>query len=484
MLFSSPTFLFGFLPIILILYFLSPWKIRNAILLAGSLFFYAWGEVFYVLVMIASILVNHAFGLRISRLDENLPNYDRNRKRMLGMGIAANLLILGWFKYANFIVDNINIALGWISIDPVLIKDVHLPLGISFFTFQAISYLFDVYRNEAPVQKSRYKLGLYISLFPQLIAGPIVRYNDIANQIVKRTHSIELFSSGVRRFIFGLAKKMLIANPLGEVADNVFALSSNDLTSPVAWLGITCYALQIYFDFSGYSDMAIGLGRMFGFRFLENFNYPYISQSIQEFWRRWHISLSSWFRDYLYIPLGGNRGTPVRTYINLIIVFLLTGLWHGASWSFIVWGMTHGFFMLLERGGLGRLLSNTRPVTRHLYTLFVVTIAWVFFRADTLSQARQYLSGMFGMNETNIYAPDIPFMMNNETTLAMIAGLLLATPLYPAITKRLAAWRPAGRAGELVIHPLPGIIIPALLFIASLAKVASSTYNPFIYFRF
>jgi alginate O-acetyltransferase complex protein AlgI len=484
MLFSSPTFLFGFLPIILLVYFLSPWKIRNAILLTGSLIFYAWGEVFYVLVMVASILINHAFGMRISRLDGHYADYGRKRKHALGMGIAANLLILAWFKYANFIFDNINILLGWISIDPVAINDIHLPLGISFFTFQAISYLFDVYRDEAPVQKSRYKLGLYISLFPQLIAGPIVRYNDIANQIGQRAHSVELFSSGIRRFIFGLAKKMLIANPLGEVADNVFSLSSNDLTSPVAWLGIICYALQIYFDFSGYSDMAIGLGRMLGFRFLENFNYPYISQSIQEFWRRWHISLSSWFRDYLYIPLGGNRGTLTRTYINLIIVFLLTGLWHGASWNFIVWGMTHGFFMLLERGGLGKLLGNAWPATRHLYTLFVVTIAWVFFRADTLPQARQYLSGMFGMNETNIYAPDIRIMMTHETTLAMIAGLLLATPLYPALRKRLTALHLGGETMQLVMHTLPGIIIPALLFIASLAKVASSTYNPFIYFRF
>jgi len=345
MLFSYPTFLFGFLPIILTLYFLSPWKAKNAILLTASLFFYAWGESFYVLVMIVSILSNHAFGIRIGRLSSELPNENKKRKILLAYGVAVNLLLLGWFKYANFLFENINVALNWIDVDPIVIKDVHLPLGISFFTFQAISYLVDVYRNVTPAQPSRYKLGLYISLFPQLIAGPIVRYHDVAGQIEIRTHSIELFSSGVQRFVFGLAKKMLVANPLGLVADTVFAQSASDLSSPVAWLGIISYSLQIYFDFSGYSDMAIGLGRMFGFRFLENFNYPYISKSIQEFWTRWHISLSTWFRDYLYFPLGGSRCSSTRTYINLIIVFFLCGFWHGASWNFIVWGLIHGFFL-------------------------------------------------------------------------------------------------------------------------------------------
>jgi len=325
-------------------------------LLAVSLLFYAWGEVFYVGVMFASILTNYATG-RFIYYARNSSDHRLTSKFYLAIGIAINIIS---FKYANFITNNINDLLSLFSLGTIDLEPIHLPLGISFFTFQAISYIVDVYRKEVTAQKNIYNLALYISLFPQLIAGPIVRYHDIALQITDRLHSMELFSSGVQRFIIGLAKKMLIANPLGEVADNVFALSGNDLTTPLAWIGIISYSLQIYFDFSGYSDMAIGLGRMFGFRFHENFNHPYIAKSLREFWRRWHISLSSWFKDYVYIPLGGNRVSTVRVYTNLLIVFLLTGIWHGASWNFIVWGMFHGFFLATEHMGFfGTHLSSS-----------------------------------------------------------------------------------------------------------------------------
>ncbi|NOY17458.1 MAG: MBOAT family protein [Gammaproteobacteria bacterium] len=484
MLFSYPTFLFGFLPIILTLYFLSPWKAKNAILLAASLFFYAWGESFYVLVMILSILSNHAFGIRIGRLSSNLPNENKKRKIFLAYGITVNLLLLGWFKYANFLFENINVMLNWIDVTPIIIKDVHLPLGISFFTFQAISYLVDVYRNVTPAQPSRYKLGLYISLFPQLIAGPIVRYHDVAGQIEKRTHSIELFSSGVQRFVFGLAKKMLVANPLGLVADNVFAQTASDLSSPVAWLGIISYSLQIYFDFSGYSDMAIGLGRMFGFRFLENFNYPYISKSIQEFWTRWHISLSTWFRDYLYFPLGGSRVSPSRTYFNLIIVFFLCGFWHGASWNFIVWGLIHGFFLIIERAWIGKHLAKMWAPFRYFYAVFVVTIAWVFFRADTLPDALAYLSVMFGMTGDARHIYSVSYMITNEAVIGLIIGIVFSTPLHPYITRKLSQYKYSNSISVISQKVIPKIALVSLLLALSLSSVATSTYNPFIYFRF
>ena len=483
MVFSSPTFLFGFLPIMLIVYFLSPWRIKNAILFTGSLFFYAWGEVFYVLIMLVSILSNHAFGIRIDRTEDSPPGV-KKRKRLLAYGIAVNLLLLGWFKSANFIFDNINIVLIYLNIEPIVIKQVHLPLGISFFTFQAISYLVDVYRRETSAQENRYNLGLYISLFPQLIAGPIVRYRDIASQILKRTHSIELFSSGVQRFVYGLAKKMLIANPLGEVADMVFAQSAGDLSAPVAWLGILCYTLQIYFDFSGYSDMAIGLGRMFGFRFLENFNYPYISRSIQEFWRRWHISLSTWFRDYLYIPLGGNRVSSARTYFNLILVFLLCGLWHGASWNFIVWGMIHGSFLIMERAWLGQVLNKSISLFRHTYTLFVVIIAWVFFRADSLSEANEYLISMFSLLGSTQPIYTIPYFLTWEAIIALFAGFLFSTPIYHFVTSQFNNTVKAASVRVDIVSSATRLTILIILLSLSLIKVASSTYNPFIYFRF
>jgi alginate O-acetyltransferase complex protein AlgI len=369
--FSSPIFLFAFLPIVLLVYYLTPKVFKNISLLIASLLFYAWGEVFYIAVMIMSIISNYFIGILIS----NSQQQDKptcTPKFYLAIGIVINVGLLISFKYANFITDNFNIILEEFHISAIDLQVIHLPLGISFFTSQAISYIVDVYKKEFKAQSNIYNLALYISLFPQLIAGPIVRYHDVAKQITGREHSLELFANGAARFIIGLSKKMLIANPLGEVADNIFILSGNDLTMPLAWIGVVAYSLQIYFDFSGYSDMAIGLGRMFGFKFLENFNYPYISKSLREFWRRWHISLSTWFRDYIYIPLGGNRVSTVRVYMNLFIVFLLTGVWHGASWNFVAWGLFHGIFLAAEHAGFSKILSKIWRALQHLYLIFIV----------------------------------------------------------------------------------------------------------------
>ena len=474
MLFSSPIFLFGFLPVVLFAYYISPRRVKNLILLVASLFFYAWGEGFYALLMVTSITINFVFGLLI---DQDAP---WKRRLSLSLGVFTNLALLGTYKYANFVVDNVNDLLELLDVDPFLLEPVHLPLGISFFTFQAISYLVDVYRRETPSQKNIINLALYISLFSQLIAGPIVRYHHIAAQITGRKHSVSMMADGIARFVFGLAKKMLIANQMGEVADGVFALSGDQLTASLAWLGVTCYALQIYFDFSGYSDMAIGLGKMFGFQFLENFNYPYISRSIQEFWQRWHISLSTWFRDYLYIPLGGSRVSPWRVYRNLFVVFLLCGLWHGASWQFVVWGLMHGMFLVVERGGLGKILKRTWSPVRHAYTLMVVLVAWVFFRSEDLSSAMDYLSAMFGLHDASRSIQTVGMYATNEVLLVILIGGVLSAPIFGLVSQKLehltsespiwnAVWRTA----------LFGVLLSL-----SIIKVSSGTYNPFIYFRF
>jgi len=432
--------------------------------------------------MLISILVNYITGRLISLRIKN--HYCFSPKFFLITGILANIGLLISFKYSNFIVNNINIILPYINIPPITLKAIHLPLGISFFTFQAISYIVDVYRNEVKVQKNIYNLALYISLFPQLIAGPIVRYHDVAQQIVARSHSIELFSSGVQRFIIGLSKKMLIANPLGEVADTVFSLSGNDLTMPLAWIGIVAYSLQIYFDFSGYSDMAIGLGRMFGFRFHENFNHPYMSSSLREFWKRWHISLSSWFRDYVYIPLGGSRVATYRIYINLIIVFFLTGIWHGASWNFVIWGMFHGFFLTCEHMGFSKILSKFWKPVQHLYIILIILLSWVLFRADSLTQAINYIFSMF--NVTNMYTSDLQYaqILSNSTLVTFILGILFCFPVYHYLKYYLTEI-----SGDNVLKNISLIYFPKMVFISallafSILKISASTYNPFIYFRF
>lgn len=477
MLFSSPIFVFIFLPITLALYFFTPNRYKNLLLLLVSLIFYAWGEVVYILLMLLSISANFGFGLAIDR-----SRLSKSPKLWLVLGVSFNLLLLIVFKYANFLVDNINFVLLNFSLPTVAMDEVQLPLGISFFTFQAMSYIIDVYRGDAEVQRRFSNIALYIALFPQLVAGPIVRYHDVAQQIVSRRIDSALVVSGIRRFSMGLAKKMLIANPLGQVADVIFSLPENELGVALVWLGVLCYALQIYFDFSGYSDMAIGLGRMFGFRFLENFNYPYIAQSLQDFWRRWHISLSRWFRDYLYIPLGGNREGSARTFINLFLVFFLCGLWHGASWNFVVWGMIHGFFLVLERAGLDQLLTRLWPVFRHAYTLLVVCVAWVFFRAEELPYALSYISAMFGFADRGVAFGQLsPLLYEPDLLVALIVGVVLATPIYPWFSRTFVIPRTTGLPVLYFVAQFS--LISAALALSFLA-IASTTYNPFIYFRF
>ncbi|MCA8923022.1 MAG: MBOAT family protein, partial [Planctomycetes bacterium] len=382
MVFSSTFFLFFFLPALLVFYGAArSLRLRNAVLLVASLAFYAWGELGYVFLLLGSIGANYGFGLWIAGAVER-----GAARRALVVAVATNLGLLGVVKYTHMFVGWAGVALGALGVaqvDPM--PPLHLPLGISFFTFQALSYVIDVYRGVVPAQRSPWKLALYVSLFPQLIAGPIVRYADLAAELDARSVTTADVAAGARRFVVGLGKKVLIANALSVPADRIFALPAEQLGLEVAWLGIACYTLQIYFDFSGYSDMAIGLGRMFGFHFLENFDYPYVSRSIREFWRRWHISLSTWFRDYLYIPLGGNQGSATRTYVNLVLVFALCGLWHGASLTFVAWGLFHGVFLVGERLAAGKVRAPR--LLQHLYVLVAVMVGWVLFRAESFAHA-------------------------------------------------------------------------------------------------
>jgi alginate O-acetyltransferase complex protein AlgI len=473
MLFSAAVFLFLFLPVLLALYFLSPRPLRNLLLLTASLLFYVWGERQYVVVLLGSITLNYTMGLWLDRLQAA-----RGRRLAVALAVAGNLGLLATFKYAVFLVENLNLALATLHLGAVPVPKIHLPLGISFFTFHALSYVIDIYRGEVRALKNPITFALYISFFPQSIAGPIVRYSDLATQLVKRTVSREGFAEGVRRFIFGLSKKMLIANTLAHPADGIFSLPGDALTAGLAWLGIACYTLQIYFDFSGYSDMAIGLAKMFGFDFKENFNYPYVSRSITEFWRRWHISLSSWFRDYLYIPLGGNRRGALRTYANLLAVFFLCGLWHGASWAFVCWGLYHGGFLVLERAGLGRRLESAPAPLRHAYALLGVLVGWVFFRANSFAHAASFLTAMAGLSPATAVEYLPAAYLGSDVVLALLAGVIASAPLVPWL-RRLPweGWQEAALAGV-------SVAAQALLLLASMMMLAGGTYNPFIYFRF
>ena len=468
MIFSSTIFVFGFLPCLLIFYFLVPFRFKNSLLLLASLFFYAWGELVYTLLMLVSITWNYFLGRIIDRAVVR-------RKRFLFAGVSVNLLILAYFKYTNFIVENINTLLDSIGLSPIVLDPVHLPLGISFFTFQAISYLVDVYRRESRCQHNILTLGLYISMFPQLIAGPIVRYGTVAGQLVFRTVSLAAMEKGILRFVYGLAKKLLIANAAGEVADALFALPPDQLSALSAWCAVAAYTLQIYFDFSGYSDMAIGLGLMLGFNFPENFNYPYIARNIRDFWKRWHMSLTQWLKDYLYIPMGGSRVPPARIAFNLFTVFLLCGLWHGASWNFIVWGGWHGMFILLERRRFGRLLSKTPGVIQHIYLLIVVMIGWVFFRAEDLSQAFSFLSALGGANGLVSELHPLQLYLSGEFAVAAVCGVILATPIFPRIQSRVET----GLWGFFCRLSLLSFLLAGIFM-----KISSGTYNPFLYFRF
>jgi alginate O-acetyltransferase complex protein AlgI len=475
MVFSSVTFLFLFLPVVLLGYFALPNRARNGFLLAASLLFYAWGEPLFVVVMLLSITANHFFGLRVAN-----PGRPAAR-RWMALAVVFNLGMLVLLKYANFIVDNSNAlarAFGWPELPWTRIP---LPIGISFFTFQAMSYVIDVYRGQVAAQRSWSALALYISLFPQLIAGPIVRYADIAKEIVNRTVTRAGFAAGVRDFLIGLGKKALIANVLAEKADAIFGLSPAALPPGVAWLGLFCYTMQLYFDFSGYSDMAIGLGRMFGFNFLPNFNYPYISRTITELWRRWHISLSTWLRDYLYIPLGGNRAGPARTYRNLAIVFLLCGFWHGASWNFVLWGLYQGVFLIAER--LGR--ATERPFFRSFAGLAYANLAFalslVMFRCETLAQSAGYYRALVGA-----VAPPpghtVSEFVTPQMLLAAFAAVIGSGPLIPALLRALD--RRSEQAWAIWARHAGGLLALAFILAACSLKIASGTHNPFIYFRF
>ncbi len=478
MVFSSITFLFFFLPVALLAYYCSG-RARNITLLAMSLLFYSWGEGIYVLVMLGSIWVNYFAGINLQK---------KHKKTVLTGALLYNFSLLGIFKYANFITDNVNILLPHIHFNTIHLDPVHLPIGISFFTFQAVSYIIDVYRGTVSPQKSILNLGLYISLFPQLIAGPIVRYHDIAKSLHWRKFRSVDFSYGIERFLLGLSKKVLLANPLGLVADKIFALSSFDLNSPVAWLGALCYTLQIYYDFSGYSDMAIGLGRMFGFRFLENFNYPYISNSMQDFWRRWHISLSSWFRDYLYIPLGGNRKGTGRTCVNLLLVFFLCGLWHGANWSFVCWGLFHGFFLALERTKIKTILNSFWMPIRHVITLTIIVVGWVIFRSETISEAISFLAIMFGATQGS-ERQLLSIYLDQKFFCEFGFALLFATPVFPLIQNYCLTIRQRFSNDTINSLSRPVIAMTRLSVLTAISyftiiSLSASAYNPFIYFRF
>lgn len=483
MLFSSLTFLFLFLPAVFLLYRVLPASARNAFLLTASLVFYAWGSVSHLLLLLISIGVNYGFGLGIGQ-----GNTPAKRKRFLVAGLVFNLLLLGTLKYAGFFAENLNTLLALVGIPEVGPPKIKLPIGISFFTFQALSYLVDVYRGETPVQKRLHDLALYIALFPQLIAGPIVRYKDVAEQLAHRTADWKLLSSGIERFILGLAKKVLLANQFGAVADLAFGLAPEELSAPFAWVGVVAYSFQIYFDFAGYSDMAIGLGRMFGFRFLENFNFPYLATSIQDFWRRWHISLSSWFRDYLYIPLGGNRKGASRTYFNLVVVFFLTGFWHGSSWNFVLWGLFHGFFLILERWGLSKVLNRLWKPLTNIYVFAIASMAWVLFRADDFAHAWGYYQALFSGRSIAQNIQYTQTFLNNEFLLVTTIGLLGAFGFFPWVFRwgKKLLGQPNGQPFQATRHLYHGFTILFLmgfLYLSSLYLVSQS-YNPFIYFRF
>jgi alginate O-acetyltransferase complex protein AlgI len=482
MLFNSPLFLYCFLVVVLAGYFIAPRSWRNGLLLIGSLLFYAWGEQEYVAVLIGSITINYFFGITIDSLED-----PRRRRRLLGWAIAVNVALLAAFKYAEFLVGNLNVLLALCRLGAMLPPNVHLPLGISFFTFHALSYLIDIHRREVRALDDPVDFALYISFFPQSIAGPIVRYHDVAAQLTERTHSEEKFASGIRQFLYGLAKKMLIANVVAVPADAIFGLPAAALTCGLAWLGAICYTLQIYFDFSGYSDMAIGLARMFGFEFKANFNYPYIARSVTEFWRRWHISLSSWFRDYLYIPLGGNRGGALATYRNLVTVFFLCGLWHGASWTFVVWGLYHGAFLGVERIGLGKRIERWPAPLRHGYLLLVVIVGWVFFRAATFDDAVTILSAMAGLGDGTAVEYYPATYLQNDVVLALAAGVIFAMPVLPWLRRLRHAQlgrRPQHAEAIDAFWGLASAVVLGVLGLASCMLLAGGTYNPFIYYRF
>lgn len=484
MVFSSPVFLFLFLPLVLLLVLTAgTLRARNTILTVASLFFYAWGETIYIWVMLASILLNYCIGRWLGGTAA-----PASRKIAIAVGVILNLAMLGWFKYANFLSENIGGLLHALGFEIPPLDHVDLPTGISFFTFQGLSYVIDVYRNEVPAQRKPGHVALYIALFPQLIAGPIVRYQDIAAEIDERQLDLQGFTIGVRRFIIGLGKKLLIADTVARVADAIFAIPDAAMPASVAWLGSIAYSIQIYFDFSGYSDMAIGMGRMFGFHFLENFNFPYIARSVRELWQRWHISLTTWFRDYVYIPMGGSRGSAFSTYRNLLAIFLLTGLWHGASWNFVVWGLFHGLFLSVERLGLDGVLKKTPRVMGVMYTMFIWNLSWAFFHTESLELAVNFMSSMFGVVQIPYEHLYPSVYLSNDIIFALLFGALASTPVLRNLLGHLRShaltWSSGLRSKAMRSHALADVTVHTVILLLCAMHMASSTYNPFIYFRF
>ena len=466
MLFSSIPFLYYFLPCVLILYFLAPKRCKNAVLLLASLVFYAWGEPVYVVWMALSIVLGYVLGLLIEKFRGKPLS-----KVFLILSVVTSLGLLGYFKYVDFFIANFNAVFG---LSVPLLK-IALPIGISFYTFQLLSYTIDVYRGTVAAQRNFITLAAYIAMFPQLIAGPIVRYSDVAAQLTQRTHSFEKIALGIRRFVLGLAKKILIANALGELCD-IFR-ASGDKSVLFYWLYAFAFTLHIYFDFSGYSDMAIGLGKLFGFDFIENFRYPYISASITEFWRRWHISLGSWFRDYVYIPLGGNRVSKLKWLRNILVVWLLTGFWHGAAWNFIVWGLLFAVLLMVEKLFLHRYLEKTK-VLRHVYVLFFVILSFVIFNAADMKQAFSDLGAMFGAGGLPLWSAEWSYYLRSYAVILVLA-IVGATPL----PQKLLATVRRSRPGEVLLRIVEPVFLAVLLLVMT-AYLVDGSFNPFLYFRF
>ena len=471
MVFSSITFLFRFIPIFMILYFAAPRRMKNVILFLGSLVFYAWGEPVYVLLMLFSTVSDYVHGRLIDRYR------GKNAARaLLISSIIINLGVLGFFKYSDFLIGAVNQLFG--SSIPLL--GLPLPIGISFYTFQTMSYTIDCYRGEAKVQKNILDFGVYVTMFPQLIAGPIVKYRDVEEQLYLRKPDITAISYGCCRFITGLAKKVLLANNLGLLWTEISGGNPANLTVLGAWLGVVAYAFQIYFDFSGYSDMAIGLGAILGFHFPENFNYTYVARSVTDFWRRWHISLSSWFREYVYIPLGGNRRGLPRQMLNILIVWMLTGIWHGAGWNFLLWGLWFALWLILEKLVLGRICKALPGMFGRVYTWLIVLVSWVFFAIESGTGALRYLSVMFGQGTAGLYDSPTLFLLLEYRVLLIFAAVA-ATPLVHRLTQAL--FQVTGSV-TVAIRRVLEKLIPALLLLASVAYIVEASYNPFLYFRF
>ena len=468
MVFSGITFLYYFLPCVLLLYFLAPAKAKNTVLLMASLFFYAWGEPVYILLMLFSIFIGYIAGLLLEKTMQRPVGCITPKVVLTGaVGIFTLLFII--FKYTDFIIENVNAATGM----DIPLRHIALPIGISFYTFQIISYLVDVYRKEVPAQKNLTALALYISMFPQLIAGPIVRYSTVAAQIKDRKSTWEGIEQGITRFVIGLSKKVLIANELGRLCE--LYKQTTEPSVLYAWLYAIAFALHIYFDFSGYSDMAIGLGKIFGFTFPENFNYPYISGSITEFWRRWHMSLGTWFRDYLYIPLGGNRVSSLKWYRNILIVWLFTGIWHGSAWNFVIWGLLFGILLVIEKKWLLVYLEKTK-LWNHLYVLFVLVLSFVVFNAENMGIAITYIGNLFGVGGIPLYSKEA-FYYAKSFAVLVVAAVVGSTPFIRELSEKIEAALPKTAT---VLKPLWLI----LLMVLSTAYLVDGSFNPFLYFRF